>query len=178
MSIKILSVGDPEVGKSCLIKRYCEGRFVQRYISTIGIDYGVKKINMLGKKVSVNFFDLSGNSDYTDIRNEFYRDSQGVIMVFETCTKSTFQNLQRWEREMRANGCSEPAVVVCGNKADLKGKEVTPQDAQKWCSSKGYTYFEVSANSGNGVVEAFDTLFNMVVSRSIENKKRFLNSNR
>jgi len=93
MSIKILSVGDPEVGKSCLIKRYCEGRFVQRYISTIGIDYGVKKINMQGKKVSVNFFDLSGNSDYTDIRNEFYRDSQGVIMVFETCTKSTFQNL-------------------------------------------------------------------------------------
>lgn len=46
VSFKIISVGNPEVGKSCLIKRYCEGRFVKRYISTIGIDYGVKKMNI------------------------------------------------------------------------------------------------------------------------------------
>jgi len=59
--IKILSIGDAECGKSCLIKRYCEGRFVSRYIPTIGVDYGVKKINVKNFKIAVNFFDLSGD---------------------------------------------------------------------------------------------------------------------
>lgn len=62
--IKLISVGDTKVGKSCIIKRYCEGRFVQKYITTIGVDYGVKKVTVSGRKVAVNFFDLSGSSDY------------------------------------------------------------------------------------------------------------------
>ena len=69
---KIISVGNQECGKSCLIKRYCEGRFVKRYISTIGIDYGVKKLDCMGYKVCINFFDLSGNDEYKGIRTDFY----------------------------------------------------------------------------------------------------------
>ena len=65
---KITSVGNSEVGKSCLIKRYCEGRFVKRYISTIGVDYGVKKLTVKKQPISINFFDLSGNDDYRLIR--------------------------------------------------------------------------------------------------------------
>ena len=64
IDIKLISVGDVKVGKSCIIKRYCEGRFVSKYITTIGVDYGVKKIAVGGKKVAVNFFDLSGSEDY------------------------------------------------------------------------------------------------------------------
>lgn len=59
--LKIASIGDTRVGKSCLIKRYCEGRFVDKYITTIGVDYGVKKMPIQGKKCSINFFDLSGD---------------------------------------------------------------------------------------------------------------------
>lgn len=64
ITIQLISVGDVKVGKSCIIKRYCEGRFVQKYITTIGVDYGVKKVNVSGRKVAVNFFDLSGSPDY------------------------------------------------------------------------------------------------------------------
>jgi GTPase SAR1 family protein len=59
--IKIVSMGDMAVGKSCIIKRYCEERFVQKYISTIGIDYGVKPHNLKGTDVRINFWDMSGN---------------------------------------------------------------------------------------------------------------------
>lgn len=68
-------MGNAEVGKSCLIKWYCEGRFIKRYISTIGIDYGVKKMDLKGLNIAVNFFDLSGNDDYKMIREEFYADA-------------------------------------------------------------------------------------------------------
>jgi DnaJ family protein C protein 27 len=174
ISIKVLSIGDPEVGKSCLIKRYCEGRFVQRYISTIGVDYGVKKLPVLGQKLSVNFFDLSGTQEYESIRTEFYRETQGVLMAFEVNVRATFANLARWEREAKSSGLdlSQVQVVVCGNKIDVAGREVPMSEASKWASSKGFGYFETSASSGQGVNEAFDSLFskvlNQVVSQSAQ----------
>jgi len=87
---KITSVGNSEVGKSCLIKRYCEGRFVKRYISTIGVDYGVKKLTIKDQHVSINFFDLSGNEDYKGIRTEFYEDTNGIIMVYDLDNRDSF----------------------------------------------------------------------------------------
>jgi DnaJ family protein C protein 27 len=58
--IKVLSLGSCGSGKSCLIKRYCEERFVSKYITTIGVDYGVKPVQIDGCEVRVNFWDLSG----------------------------------------------------------------------------------------------------------------------
>ncbi|CAG9322272.1 unnamed protein product [Blepharisma stoltei] len=178
LAIKILSIGDPECGKSCIIKRYCEGRFVNRYISTIGVDYGVKKLTIQNVKVAINFFDLSGQQDYEEIRRDFYRDSQGVLLVFELNDKNTFNNLTRWEREARSNGLNlqEVDVVVCGNKVDLNGREVTAQEANKWSSSRGYKYFDVSANNGQGISEALDSLFASVVSRNLRNRESLLSS--
>lgn len=167
ISIKVLSIGDPEVGKSCLIKRYCEGRFVQRYISTIGVDYGVKKMAVQGHKLSVNFFDLSGQQEYEPIRSEFYRESQGILMAFEVNSRNTFSNLARWEREAKSSGLdlSSVQVVLCGNKVDITGREVQMSEASKWASSKGYGYFETSASSGQGVTEALDSLFSKVLNQ-------------
>uniref|UniRef100_A0A7S3DBW3 Uncharacterized protein n=1 Tax=Palpitomonas bilix TaxID=652834 RepID=A0A7S3DBW3_9EUKA len=76
--MKVVSMGDAAVGKSCLIKRYCERRFVSKYITTIGVDFGVKPAEVKGREVKVNFWDLAGPKEYFDVRNEFYKDSQGV----------------------------------------------------------------------------------------------------
>jgi DnaJ homolog subfamily C member 27 len=85
--IKIISLGGLATGKSCLIKRFCEERFVSKYISTIGIDYGVKPVTVKGEHVRVNFWDLSGHPDFFEIRNEFYKDSQGGILVYDVSNR-------------------------------------------------------------------------------------------
>lgn len=124
-------MGNSEVGKSCLIKRYCEGRFVKRYIQTIGVDYGVKKVEIDKHKVCVNFFDLSGNKDYKTIRTEFYTDTSGMIMCYDVDNRDSFTSLVHWEDEMKRYGVdmARVKVVVCANKCDLKGREVNPKDA-------------------------------------------------
>ena len=129
---KITSVGNSEVGKSCLIKRYCEGRFVKRYISTIGVDYGVKKLTLKDHPISINFFDLSGNEEYKMIRTEFYEDTNGIIMVYDIDNRDSFASLVHWEDEMKRNGVdmSRCKVIVCGNKCDTRGREVPIKDAQ------------------------------------------------
>ncbi|CAI2372096.1 unnamed protein product [Moneuplotes crassus] len=174
IAFKILSVGNQEVGKSCLIKRYCEGRFVKRYISTIGIDYGVKRMNLDGANISINFFDLSGNDDYKLIREEFYEDTQGVLMVYDVDNRDSYVNLVHWESEMRQNSIDLKSlgVVVCANKVDARGREVSTSEGQKWCKLRGYTYFETSANDGKNVSEAFESLFQKVLDkfRTAQNK--------
>ena len=172
---KITSVGNSEVGKSCLIKRYCEGRFVKRYISTIGVDYGVKKLTIKNQPISINFFDLSGNDEYRLIRQEFYEDSNGVIMVYDMDNRDSFTSLVHWEEEMRRFNVdmSRIKVIVCGNKSDMSGREVNPRDVQTWCSKRGYQHFETSANTASNVTEAFETLFTKCVDQYNDDKARF-----
>jgi hypothetical protein len=75
--VKIISMGDERVGKSCLIKRFCEEKFVDKYVPTIGIDFGGKPVAVAGcGQVRVNFWDMAGGSEYYAVRSEFYADAQ------------------------------------------------------------------------------------------------------
>jgi DnaJ family protein C protein 27 len=176
LRIKLISIGNSEVGKSCIIKRYCEKRFVAKYLQTIGIDYGVTKVNLKEREVKVNIFDMSGHPFFHEVRNEFYKDSQGVLLVFDVNEKSTFDSLEMWLNEMKQDmevsksnsNFDNLVVVVCANKID-KGKRVVDElEARIWAHSKGFHYFETSASSGTGVNEMFDTMFTEIVSM-IEN---------
>ena len=86
--ILLISISQHHIGKSCLIKRYCEERFVTKYIATIGVDYGVKpvKIDRLGE-FRINFWDLSGHSEFFEVRNEFYKDTQGCLLVYDVTSR-------------------------------------------------------------------------------------------
>lgn len=133
-------MGDTKVGKSCIIKRYCEGRFVQKYITTIGVDYGVKKVTISSRKVAVNFFDLSGSADYEEIRNPFFEDAQVVLLVFDLENRESFNNLSKWEATMKNCGVNmkEAVVMLVGNKCDGRTKEVDSAEAIAYAKKRGF----------------------------------------
>jgi DnaJ family protein C protein 27 len=119
---------------------------------------------------------MSGHPFFHEVRNEFYKDSQGVLLVFDVNEKSTFDSLEMWLNEMKQDmevsksnsNFDNLVVVVCANKID-KGKRVVDElEARIWAHSKGFHYFETSASSGTGVNEMFDTMFTEIVSM-IEN---------
>lgn len=127
--IKLLAVGDAGVGKSCLIKRYCEGRFVSKYIPTIGIDYGVKKTAVVTPAVAtagggrserpgmvrVNFWDVAGGPEYAEIRNEFYDAAQGILLLYDVRQLESFQHLPQWWGELTAYCEAMPKTSVDGS---------------------------------------------------------------
>eukprot|EP00294_Goniomonas_avonlea_P014252 CAMPEP_0114556464 /NCGR_PEP_ID=MMETSP0114-20121206/9305_1 /TAXON_ID=31324 /ORGANISM="Goniomonas sp, Strain m" /LENGTH=169 /DNA_ID=CAMNT_0001741675 /DNA_START=154 /DNA_END=663 /DNA_ORIENTATION=- len=152
-------MGDAGVGKSCLIKRYCEEKFVSKYISTIGVDFGVKGVMVDGIEVKVNFWDLAGPAEYFEVRNEFYRDSQGAILVYDVGNKKSFDALENWVKEANKFGGGNAIVAVAGNKLDTKKREVKQKEGQAWAAAKGFLFYETSANTGESVSEMFNTLF-------------------
>ena len=74
-------------------QRYCEKRFVSRYLPTIGIDYGATRIFVDKREVSIHIFDTSGSPLFAEVRNEFYRDTHGIVLVFDVCRRETFDAL-------------------------------------------------------------------------------------
>lgn len=167
--IKIISMGNGATGKSCLIKRYCEDRFVNKYIATIGVDYGVKPVQVEGNDVRVNFWDLSGHPEFFEIRNEFYKDAQGCLLVYDCTNRESFDNCDTWMSEAAKFGASptDMPIALCANKVDIaKKRSVTEEEGRSYASSRGLTYFEVSACSGQNVIEMFDFLFAQAFKQS------------
>ena len=101
MRVRIVIAGPEESGKSCIIKRYCEKRFVTKYLPTVGIDYGATRIFVDKKEVSVHIFDTSGATMFSDVRNEFYRDAHGLLMVMDVTRRETFEILSDWVLEIK-----------------------------------------------------------------------------
>lgn len=163
--LKIISLGESGVGKSCLIKRYCEDKFVTKYVATIGIDFGVKPVHLDGPgPCRVNFFDFAGGIEYFEIRNEFYKDAQGAMLVFDVGSKASLEALDKWLKEAEEFGLSlgkgGAALVLVGNKSDSKKREVSDVEARKWASAHGgMPFFETTAKEGDNVSEMFQKLF-------------------
>ena len=185
LRLKIISLGNVGVGKSCLIKRYCEKRFVSKYMATIGIDYGVTRLRIRNYDIRMNIFDFSGHPLFYEVRNEFYRDVQGILLAFDLTNRRSFDTLDYWlcemKKELNLNSTSKSSVVIfiIGNKNDLK-RAVDETEAKLWANVRGYQYFETSgiplirlltsnlvsffsAATGSGVQEMFDSLFSAVI---------------
>lgn len=174
--IKIISMGNAEVGKSCIIKRYCEKRFVHKYLTTIGIDYGVTKVQVKDCDVKVNIFDMAGHPIFFEVRNEFYKDTQGAMLVYDVSNRSSFEALDYWMKEMReeiGNRLEMDGIVfaVCANKTD-KRRVVDESEGRLWAESKGIPYFETSAQSGAGINEMFQVMFEGVLNALHNGGKR------
>ena len=161
--VKLVTIGDSMTGKSCLVKRFCEGKFYDRFKPTIGIDYGTRKFPYKQQKISVDFWDMSGHHEFEEIRCEFYGDTQICFFVFDCSDKESFANLQNWIDETRKYKMPKDAVkyVVC-NKVDSRYRVISAEQANEWCeehSSECLRYHETSSKSGRGVQELFASVF-------------------
>jgi DnaJ family protein C protein 27 len=166
-------MGTASSGKSCLIKRYCEERFISKYISTIGVDYGVKPTTINGRDVRVNFWDMAGGDDFFEVRNEFYKDASGAILVYDVSDRKTFDDLPKWIAEARKFGAASDTssnvlsmpVFLVGNKCDKK-RAVSETEGQDFASMNGLAaHWETSANSGANVADMFEGLFKTILER-------------
>lgn len=162
-------MGQENSGKSCLIKRYCEKRFVSKYMATVGIDYGATRIFVDKREVSVHIFDTSGMDMFSDVRNEFYRDAHGILLVFDVTRRDSFDCLGNWVREIRTEvdhtNLDNIVCILAANKCEVdpQKREVDEVEARLWAELYGFQYFETSASSGKGIGDMFHTFFSSLV---------------
>jgi DnaJ family protein C protein 27 len=143
-----------------------DGGVSKRYIATIGVDYGVKPHTVAGQNMRVNFWDLSGHAEFAEVREEFYRDTQGLVLVFDVSSAASFQALGAFIAEAKAHGYPTGPVpgALCANKCDLR-RAVSEAEGRDFAKQHGLGYFETSALTGALVNEVFEYVFAEVTKR-------------
>jgi len=159
---KLLLIGDSGVGKSSLLLRFADNTFTESFISTIGVDFKLRTIDLQGSKVKLQLWDTAGQERFRTITSSYYRGAQGVIVVFDVTKKDTFNNVVKWLQELERYAAEDVKKLLVGNKIDLTPREVTCDEAKELAEKLGLDYVETSAKTSSNVEEAFTRLAGMI----------------
>lgn len=94
--LRLLLLGDTGVGKSCILCRYVNDEFLDTHISTIGIDFKMRTIKLDKITAKIQIWDTAGQERFEAITHQFYRRAQGVLLVYDLCSRASFENLTKW----------------------------------------------------------------------------------
>ncbi|EPY26771.1 hypothetical protein STCU_00687 [Strigomonas culicis] len=153
---KLLLIGDSGVGKSCLLLRFADDSYTDSYISTIGVDFKIRTLNLDGKVIKLQIWDTAGQERFRTITSSYYRGAHGIIVVYDTTDMESFKNVKTWLNEIEKYASENVNKLLVGNKSDLVTKKaVDTQVAKEFADSLGIPFLETSAKNATNVEEAF-----------------------
>ncbi|XP_070828863.1 ras-related protein Rab-8B-like isoform X1 [Chaetodon trifascialis] len=156
---KLLLIGDSGVGKTCLLFRFSEDSFNTTFISTIGIDFKIRTIELDGKRVKLQIWDTAGQERFRTITTAYYRGAMGIMLVYDICNEKSFENIKNWIRNIEEHASSDVEKMVLGNKCDMTDRRQVSKDrGEKLAIDYGVKFLETSAKSSLNVEEAFYTM--------------------
>ncbi|CAG5957993.1 ras-related protein Rab-8B [Menidia menidia] len=156
---KLLLIGDSGVGKTCLLFRFSEDSFNTTFISTIGIDFKIRTIELDGKRVKLQIWDTAGQERFRTITTAYYRGAMGIMLVYDICNEKSFDNIKNWIRNIEEHASSDVEKMILGNKCDMSDRRQVSKDrGEKLAIDYGVKFLETSAKSGLNVEEAFYTM--------------------
>jgi DnaJ family protein C protein 27 len=117
----------------------------------------LKKI-ILKEDIKLNFWDSAGDDVYFEIRNEFYKDTNCALLVYDISKKDTFAALDKWIKELQTYCKTHVHLFIIGNKADLVYRAVMEDEVKEYATKLGCRYFETSAKTGQGIQDVFAAL--------------------
>lgn len=168
---KILLIGDSSVGKSCMLLRYCDDAYASTFITTIGIDFKIKTIQLDGLKIKLQIWDTAGQERFHTITTAYYRGAMGIIIVYDISNEKSFENITKWIRNIKKHAAESCVKLLIGNKCDLENERVIKTDVGiKLAKEHGVKFFETSAKSSINIEEAFASIVNDIHDGQRTNK--------
>ncbi|CCD26111.2 Rab family GTPase SEC4 NDAI_0G03340 [Naumovozyma dairenensis CBS 421] len=168
--MKILLIGDSGVGKSCLLVRFVEDKFNPSFITTIGIDFKIKTVDINGKKVKLQLWDTAGQERFRTITTAYYRGAMGIILVYDVTDERTFSNIKQWFKTVNEHANDEAQLLLVGNKSDMDTRVVTYEQGESLAKELGLPFVESSAKNDDNVNEIFFTLAKLIQEKIDANK--------
>ena len=169
-SLKFIMVGNPGVGKSTLIEKYINNRFVSPNDITIGVEYNYKIVNIDDKKIKIELWDTAGQERFNSIVRSYYRNAIAVFVVYDISNRLSYNAIPRWIRILDEVDSNIKFKVLIGNKTDINtfvhvNKLEGEQVAKKFnfCA-----FYETSAKNGQNIEDIFENL-TKIIKEKIDN---------
>ena len=153
---KIIVCGDPNVGKTSTVLRFTDNAFKRSYIPTIGVNISEKTVQYKDAQIKFVLWDIAGQEKFQKMRTYFYKGADGQLLVFDLTNPETFENVAKWQADIRNCLNNDLPGLILGNKNDLVDqRKVNENEIKKLAEQLKLGYFETSALTGDKVHEAF-----------------------
>uniref|UniRef100_A0A2K5X9A7 small monomeric GTPase n=1 Tax=Macaca fascicularis TaxID=9541 RepID=A0A2K5X9A7_MACFA len=152
----VVLIGDSGVGKSNLLSRFTRNEFNLESKSTIGVEFATRSIQVDGKTIKAQIWDTAGQERYRAITSAYYRGAVGALLVYDIAKHLTYENVERWLKELRDHADSNIVIMLVGNKSDLRHLRAVPTDeARAFAEKNGLSFIETSALDSTNVEARF-----------------------
>jgi len=166
IQVKLLMIGDSGVGKTCLLLRYANDSFSPTFITTIGIDFKIKNIDIDGTKIKLQIWDTAGQERFRTITTSYFRGAQGILLVYDVTDRRSFESIRNWISQIQQHADVHVNKILVGNKCDLEDKrDVSKEQGEEMAEHYGVRFLETSAKVSNNVEQAFT-----MMTREIKNR--------
>jgi Ras-related protein Rab-3C len=166
---KLLIIGDSGVGKSSLLVRFADNHFSGNYITTIGVDFKIRTIELHGEKVKLQIWDTAGQERFRTITTAYYRGAMGIMLVYDITNAKSFDNIAKWLRNIDEHANEDVERMILGNKCDMEEERVISYERGKQLAdSLGLQFFETSAKENINVRAVFERLVDMICEKMSE----------
>ena len=171
-TLKILILGDSNVGKTTLLTKYVDNKFTEAHITTIAVEYKNKEIEYKNMKFNLQIWDTSGQEIYQAITKNFYRNADGIIFVYDVTNKDSFNNLKNW-LNITDEYNKEYKKIIVGNKVDIENKrEINKDIVERFGKENNIKCFEVSAKIEKNIESIFRELTELILENKTEEELR------
>jgi len=174
---KVVVIGDEKVGKTSLIRRFVEGRFLESYISTIGVDIYTKHVNSNQRKNTLVIWDFGGQKIYDALRRNFYHEADAAVLAYDTTNKESFYSLYKWLDESDEVMGYRIPIILIGTKVDLEDFKVKNEEGIKFAKENNLDFVETSSkvDKGQNVNLVFQRLTHLCM-REIKNYQNLVDT--
>ena len=159
MTFKVLTIGESGVGKTCVLRRFVENKFLKNHLATIGIDFKTKTLNINNQEIKLKIWDTAGQERFRNITTQYYKGADGIVLVYDVTDEASYDKIRDWMDQILSNTQQDDiGLVLLGNKCDMEPRNVTEEMGKKMAEELKINYFETSALNGQGIKEAFEYL--------------------
>ena len=169
VEFKLMMLGDSGVGKTAILRRYCDDTFDAKWINTIGIDFKMKNVEIEDKKVRLQIWDTAGQERFQAMAHSFYRGAAGILLVYDITSLESFEHVEKWMTSISTHGSDDVIVTLIGNKSDItKNRNVSVVKGENLAKQFGIDFYETSAKTRENIDEAFANLSEKVFKKQID----------
>lgn len=166
---KIVLVGNTQVGKTCLIKRYVNDEFNINQPTVHLLNY-TKEVVCDNKKIKLNIWDTAGQEKYAPLTSLTYRDANAVLMVFALDDPSSLEGLDKWEKDLNDKiGGQNDIIFVVGAKSDTidnqEADSLISKAKSKFSNIDPNNFHKTSSKNGDGINELFNSVIRFLVGK-------------
>lgn len=162
---KICLLGEANVGKTSLVYRFIKNMFKEDFKSTLGVNLLKKDVDIEGKIISTQIWDLGGQESFRSLRKLYLQGAHGALVIYDMTKKITYEKVEEWVQNFRDARGDEPLLLI-GNKIDLKKKiKVDEKEAKEFAKKNNMDFLLTSAKTGDNVETAFNELIKKILKK-------------